>query len=52
MTLKKSNKYIYIQGKQTTDVDTGNAFITCKKIKSRFTKDVFDEVEETGKSKT
>ena len=33
-----------------TDVDTGNAFITCKKIKSRFTKDVFDEVEETGKS--
>jgi len=26
MTLKKSNKYIYIQGKQITDVDTGTRF--------------------------
>jgi len=26
MTLKKSNKYSYIQGKQITDVDTGTRF--------------------------
>jgi len=26
MTLKKNNKYIYIQGKQITDVDTGTRF--------------------------